>query len=59
MPLPNIFSQIETDKLVGRINKLNPDSTPAWGKMNVAQMLAHCNVAYEMTYENIHPKPNF
>ena len=21
-------------------------------------MLAHCNVTYEMTYENIHPKPN-
>jgi Protein of unknown function (DUF1569) len=26
--------------------------------MNVAQMLAHCNVSYEMIYENIHPKPN-
>lgn len=26
--------------------------------MNVAQMLAHCNVTYEMVYENIHPKPN-
>ncbi len=25
--------------------------------MNVAQMLAHCNVTYEMTYENKHPKP--
>ena len=21
-------------------------------------MLAHCNVTYEMVYENIHPKPN-
>jgi Protein of unknown function (DUF1569) len=27
--------------------------------MNVAQMLAHCNVTYEMAYENKHPKPNF
>lgn len=27
--------------------------------MNVAQMLAHCNVTYEMVYENIHPKTNF
>lgn len=26
--------------------------------MNVEQMLAHCNVAYEMAYEDIHPKPN-
>lgn len=26
--------------------------------MNVSQMLAHCNVSYEMAYDNIHPKPN-
>lgn len=25
-----------------RINKLTPSSQPAWGKMNAAQMLAHC-----------------
>jgi ribonuclease HIII len=27
----------------------------AWGKMNAGQMLAHCNITYEMAYENIHP----
>ena len=26
--------------------------------MNCAPMLAHCNVAYEMVYDNQHPKPN-
>ena len=26
--------------------------------MSVAQMLAHCNITYEMTYEDIYPKPN-
>ncbi len=26
--------------------------------MNVAQMLAHCNVAYELTSEGKHPVPN-
>jgi len=30
---------------------------PVWGKMNVAQMLAHCNVTYEMVYESKHIKP--
>jgi hypothetical protein len=25
--------------------------------MSVDQMLAHCNVTYEMAFENIHPKP--
>lgn len=28
------------------------------GEMNIGQMLAHCNVAYEQVYENKHPKPN-
>ena len=28
------------------------------GKMRVAQMLAHCNVSYEITFENIHPQPS-
>ncbi len=58
MALPNIFSKTVTDELVQRINRLTPGTTPQWGKMNVAQMLAHCNVTYEMAFEDIHPKPN-
>ncbi len=59
MSLPNVFTKSETDKLALRINQLNSSSTPTWGTMQVAQMLAHCNVTYEMVYEDIHPKPNF
>ncbi len=44
--------------VIERINNLTPTTQPVWGKMTVAQMLAHCNVTYEMAYENIHPKPN-
>jgi hypothetical protein len=59
MALPNIFAKDVSDNVIERINKLT-NSTPAqWGKMSVAQMLAHCNVTYEMAYEDIHPKPNF
>ena len=58
MTLPDIFSKNETDKIIERINSLTPDTQPAWGTMSVAQMLAHCNVTYEMMYENIHKKPN-
>ena len=60
MALPNIFTKEISDDVIGRINTLTADSTRQWGKMDVAQMLAHCNVAYEMTYEpEKHPKPNF
>lgn len=57
--MKNVFDQKETAEILERIEKLSPSSQPLWGKMNVAQMLAHCNVSYELVYENKHPKPNF
>lgn len=58
MALPNIFAQETSESVIARINLLAPDSQPLWGKMNVTQMLAHCNVTYEMVYDNKHAKPN-
>ncbi len=57
MALPVIFSRKVADEVIQRINNLRPDSQPKWGKMNVGQMLAHCNVTYEMVYEDKHPAP--
>jgi len=59
MALPNIFTKEVANTVVQRINALTPATTPEWGKMNASQMLAHCNVTYEMVYEDKHPKPNF
>ncbi|MCK0145045.1 DUF1569 domain-containing protein [Arenibacter sp. F26102] len=56
--MENIFNKKVVDKVIGRINKLNSKSNGLWGKMTVAQMLAHCNVPYEMVYTDKHPKPN-
>lgn len=59
MALPNIFTKEVSAEIVDRINKLTPDSERQWGKMDVAKMLAHCCVTYEMVYEpGKHPKPN-
>lgn len=49
--MKNIFNIENTQELKNRINKLNKNSNPQWGKMSASQMLAHCNVAYEMTYD--------
>ncbi|UOE50024.1 DUF1569 domain-containing protein [Mucilaginibacter sp. SMC90] len=57
MALPNIFTVQVADDVISRINKLTPQTSPQWGKMSVAQMLAHCCVTYEMVYEDKHPKP--
>ena len=54
----NIFDQKECEETIERINKLTPETQHLWGKMYVAQMLAHCNVAYELVYTDKHPKPN-
>ncbi|MEO8712349.1 MAG: DUF1569 domain-containing protein [Parafilimonas sp.] len=56
--MKNIFTKKISAEIIDRINKLRPQSKPLWGKMSVSQMLAHCNVAYEMVYENKHRKPN-
>lgn len=57
--MKNIFDHQVTEEIVSRIEKLQPGSKPLWGKMSVAQMLAHCNVTYELIYDNKHKKPGF
>ena len=56
--MKNIFDSNETDTIIDRINTLKPTTIPLWGKMSADQMLAHCNVTYEMAYEDKYPKPN-
>jgi hypothetical protein len=56
--MKSVFERNSVDEILSRIDKLNPDTKAQWGKMSVSQMLAHCNVTYEMIYDNIHPKPN-
>ena len=58
MALPNLFKKEVSAEIIQRINKLTPQTQQKWGKMSVSQMLAHCNVTYEMVYEDKHPKPN-
>lgn len=55
--MQNLFNPADVQSAISRIEKLKPTSTPLWGKMNVSQMLAHCNVAYEFVYDDKHPKP--
>ena len=50
MALLNTFDPKTTEVIFNRLEKLNYMSKPQWGKMNVAQMLAHLNVTYDLTY---------
>ena len=51
MALPNMYDAAVAQSLISRINRLTPETTPRWGKMNVSQMLAHCCVTYEYIFD--------
>ncbi len=44
----SIFDAAERAVLIDRINKLTPSTQPLWGKMNVSQMLAHCQAPLQV-----------
>lgn len=48
---PDIFSRPVVDRLIARITRLTPEARPQWGKMNVAQMLAHASKPYDTLYD--------
>lgn len=55
--MKNVFDLNDSQELISRVNALRADTPNLWGKMNAPQMLAHCNVAYDMTYTDKYPKP--
>lgn len=58
MQLSNLYSQSGSQTFVNRINQLTPNTAAQWGKMNVAQMMAHCNVSFEMGHNENYKKSN-
>lgn len=44
MGVKNLFDGNVKQDIIKRINNLTPQSPALWGKMNVAQMLAHCQM---------------
>lgn len=55
--MTNVFNKETSEGLIARVNNLTASTPNKWGKMNVVQMLAHCNVTYELAYEITHRKP--
>ena len=46
--MKSAFDKATRDELINRINSLNENSTPQWGRMNLYQMLKHCTLWEEM-----------
>ena len=46
--MKTLFQPEGVDEVVSRIDKLQPASPRQWGKMGVAQMMAHCSATLDM-----------
>jgi Protein of unknown function (DUF1569) len=46
--MKNIFNPVHLEEILNRIDQLKPNAEPQWGKMDVAQMLAHCSSFQEI-----------
>jgi Protein of unknown function (DUF1569) len=46
--MKNLFERETVEEIIVRIDKLQPTAQRHWGKMDVAQMLAHCSAGMDM-----------
>jgi hypothetical protein len=46
--MKNLFEAASATEIRRRIESLRPESQKQWGAMNVAQMMSHCSVWFEM-----------
>ena len=57
--MKNLFEKETADEVISRIDKLQTISQRQWGKMDVAQMLAHCSAALDMASGRLNPPRSF
>lgn len=57
--MTNLSTEAGQREIIGRIEKLSADSKPVWGKMNVAQMLAHVQGPLEVAIGRMQLRPMF
>jgi hypothetical protein len=50
MEIRNLFDAAVKQEIIERINKLTPATQHQWGKMDVAQMLAHVQIPIEVAF---------
>ncbi len=52
----NLFNPTDVANILERIEKLTPAAQRQWGKMTVAQMLAHCTASLQTAMGLDHPQ---
>jgi hypothetical protein len=54
--MKSLFNIDHNQEIINRINTMTPGAKPQWGKMNSAQMLAHCTAPLKMAHGEIKGK---
>ena len=57
--MKNFFESSDRRELLDRLDKLRPDAARLWGKMDPAQMCAHCALALEVAAGDVPKKQAF
>lgn len=57
--MKNLYDAPTVAKVKERVACLRPDSQPLWGKMNVAQAMAHCSLGLEWAVDDTQPPRMF
>lgn len=52
----SLFNTTDNNAIIERIHKLTPESKPLWGKMTVAQMLAHAQQPLKVAFGELQLK---
>jgi Protein of unknown function (DUF1569) len=59
MEIKNLFDPAVKQDIINRINNLSAQSQKQWGKMDVAQMLAHVQLPIKIAFGTHQPKGSF
>lgn len=54
--MKSLFNKTDNQNIINRINSLKPSSQAKWGKMNVAQMLTHCQQPLRVVFGELQLK---
>lgn len=57
--MKSLFDPAVKKEILDRIEKLNPGMLPLWGKMNAAQMIAHCQRPLLVSFGELNLKRSF
>jgi hypothetical protein len=56
--MESLFEKQTSQRFIDRIHLLTPQTQSQWGRMNVAQMLAHCQVPLKVASGELVPRIN-